>query len=72
MAIKFQKWKDSGHFRFDIVSGGAYGVSGNILKKSDFLWKLSKLTFNHQMVRLIILEQVYRVLSILNNESYHH
>ena len=72
MAEKFQKWKDSGIFRFDIVSGGAYGVSDNILRKSDFLWKLSKLTFNHQIVRLIILEQVYRILSILNNESYHH
>jgi len=72
MAEIFQKWKDSGIFRIDFVAGGAFGLSDNIYKKSNFLWKLSELTFNHQIVRLILLEQVYRILSILNNESYHH
>ena len=68
----FLKWKDSGIFKFDIITGGAFGLSENVLKKANFIWKLSKLTFNHQIVRLIVLEQIYRILSILNNESYHH
>jgi len=72
MAEIFEKWKNSGIFKFDIVAGGAFGTYEKIEKKSNFLWKLSELTFNHQLVRLIILEQIYRILSILNNESYHH
>ncbi len=72
LAKTFENWKNTGIFRFDIITGGAYGLNQNIIKKANFLWKLSDLTFNHQLVRLIILEQIYRVLSILNNESYHH
>jgi len=72
MAKLFLKWKDSGIFRFDIVSGGAFGFDNKIYEKSNFIWKLSKLTFNHQIVRLVVLEQIYRIMSILNNEKYHH
>ncbi len=72
IAKKFLEWKNNGIFKFDFITGGPFGLSEKILKKSNFLWKLSDLTFNHYMVRLILMEQVYRICSILNNENYHH
>lgn len=52
--------------------GGAYGVSHDILQRADYQWGLSHLVFPHQLVRLILAEQVYRACSILRNEKYHH
>ena len=52
--------------------GGAYGLDASVLKRADLQWSLSKLTFPHQLVRLILAEQIYRAVSILRNEKYHH
>ena len=52
--------------------GGAYGVSDAVFARANFKWSLSTLVFPHQMVRLILAEQVYRACSILRNEKYHH
>ena len=52
--------------------GGAYGVSEEVLKRSNFKWSLSPLVFPHQLVRLILAEQVYRACTIIRNEKYHH
>jgi 23S rRNA (pseudouridine1915-N3)-methyltransferase len=52
--------------------GGAYGLDESVLKRADHRWSLSLLTFPHQLVRLILVEQVYRACSILRNEKYHH
>ena len=52
--------------------GGAYGLHENILSKCSQLWSLSKLVFPHQLVRLILAEQVYRACTIIRNEKYHH
>lgn len=52
--------------------GGAYGVDEEVLKKSKHQWSLSQLVFPHQLVRLILAEQVYRACTILRNEKYHH
>ena len=52
--------------------GGAYGLDETLLKKSKFIWSLSSLTFPHQLVRLILTEQIYRACSIGRNEKYHH
>jgi 23S rRNA (pseudouridine1915-N3)-methyltransferase len=52
--------------------GGAYGLDETLLKKSKFIWSLSDLTFPHQLVRLILAEQIYRACSIGRNEKYHH
>jgi 23S rRNA (pseudouridine1915-N3)-methyltransferase len=52
--------------------GGAFGLDEPILKRADFVWSLSELTFPHQLVRLMLAEQVYRACSILRNEKYHH
>jgi 23S rRNA (pseudouridine1915-N3)-methyltransferase len=55
-----------------LVLGGAYGLSTTVKKRGDFLLSLSPLTFTHQMARLILLEQIYRGLTILRNEPYHN
>ena len=52
--------------------GGAFGVSDAVIQRSNFKWSLSQLVFPHQLVRLILAEQVYRACSILRNEKYHH
>jgi 23S rRNA (pseudouridine1915-N3)-methyltransferase len=52
--------------------GGAYGIHESVLKRSDFKWSLSKLIFPHQLVRLILAEQIYRACTIIRNEKYHH
>jgi 23S rRNA (pseudouridine1915-N3)-methyltransferase len=52
--------------------GGAYGIDEKVLKRANFSFSLSSLTFPHQLVRLILCEQVYRACSILRNEKYHH
>lgn len=53
------------------IIGGHHGLDSNVLKCSDEVMALSKLTFTHEMARLILLEQIYRAVSILNNRSYH-
>jgi 23S rRNA (pseudouridine1915-N3)-methyltransferase len=52
--------------------GGAYGLSEAILKRANYIWSLSDLVFPHQLVRLILSEQIYRACTILKNEKYHH
>jgi 23S rRNA (pseudouridine1915-N3)-methyltransferase len=52
--------------------GGAYGVDQSVMKKARATWSLSALTFPHQLVRLILVEQLYRACTILRNEKYHH
>jgi 23S rRNA (pseudouridine1915-N3)-methyltransferase len=52
--------------------GGAYGVDDQLLKRAQYTWSLSSLTFPHQLVRLILAEQLYRACTITRNEKYHH
>ena len=52
--------------------GGAFGISEELTKRANYQWSLSKLVFPHQLVRLILAEQVYRACTILRNEKYHH
>lgn len=54
------------------IIGGPYGFTKEIEAKAGGKISLSKMTFNHQMVRLFFLEQLYRAMSILNNEPYHN
>lgn len=53
------------------VIGGSLGVSDKVRSRADIRWKLSANTFPHQIVRLLVLEQVYRAFRILNNHPYH-
>jgi 23S rRNA (pseudouridine1915-N3)-methyltransferase len=52
--------------------GGAFGLDAEVLKRAKYRWSLSELTFPHQLVRLILAEQLYRACTILRNEKYHH
>ena len=52
--------------------GGAFGLDESILKRDDYRWSLSQLTLPHQLVRLLLAEQLYRACTILRNEKYHH
>ena len=52
--------------------GGAYGVGKKIQQRANLTWSLSPLVFPHQLVRLVLAEQVYRACTILKNEKYHH
>ena len=52
--------------------GGAFGVSEAVQQRANYTWSLSKLVFPHQLVRLILAEQVYRACSINRNEKYYH
>jgi 23S rRNA (pseudouridine1915-N3)-methyltransferase len=54
------------------VVGGAYGFSEDVYKLSTAKISLSRMTFSHQMVRMIFLEQLYRAMTILKGEPYHH
>ena len=52
--------------------GGAFGADPAVAQRANFTWSLSQLTFPHQLVRLILAEQVYRACTIMRNEKYHH
>ena len=67
-----QKKMNSGIKQLVLVIGGPYGFSQTVYKKATGKISLSKMTFSHQMIRLFIVEQLYRGFTILKNEPYHH
>ena len=54
------------------VVGGPYGFSKDVYDRADSLISLSKMTFSHQMIRLLFVEQLYRACTIIKGEPYHH
>ena len=75
-SVEFSKWIEkkmiAGMRQIVFVIGGPYGFSNTVYQRSDVKISLSKLTFSHQMVRLIFVEQIYRAMTIIKNEPYHH
>lgn len=67
-----QKKMNSGIKQLVFVIGGPYGFSASVYEMASGKISLSKMTFSHQMVRLFMVEQVYRAFTILKNEPYHH
>ncbi len=61
----------TGSFVVTFVIGGSYGVSASLKEKANMLLSFSKLTFPHQLMRVILCEQIYRATTILNNITYH-
>jgi 23S rRNA (pseudouridine1915-N3)-methyltransferase len=61
-----------GKKRVVFVIGGPFGFSGGVYKKADLRLSLSKLTFSHQLVRLLFAEQLYRALTVIKGDPYHH
>lgn len=72
LADLLQQKANSSAKRIIFLVGGAFGVDGTVMKRADFTWSLSRLVFPHQLVRLLLAEQVYRACTIIRNEKYHH
>lgn len=71
---EFAKYIDSIYLNYSNISfiiGGSYGLHNDIKNRSNYKLSFSKLTFPHQLFRVVLLEQIYRVYKINNNESYH-
>ncbi len=71
LAARLQQHLDSSR-NVTLIIGGAYGVNNEIHQRADFVWSLSPLVFPHQLVRLILTEQLYRAQEIVGRRSYHH
>lgn len=71
-AKQMQKFMNTINTNLVFVIGGAFGFDQQVYNRADFMLSLSKLTFSHQMVRLFFVEQLYRAMTILKNEPYHH
>lgn len=72
----FAKWLErqmiEGRQEIDFILGGDQGVAQTLLSEADLCLSLSRMTFTHQMARLILLEQIYRAFTIIRGEPYHH
>jgi 23S rRNA (pseudouridine1915-N3)-methyltransferase len=71
LSDKIEKLQTSGVSHIVFIIGGSLGLSDNILKAADERLSFSRLTFPHQLMRVILLEQIYRSYRIMNNEPYH-
>ena len=71
LADKLDTLINTGVGNYCFIIGGSLGVNDTLRNKADFLLSFSKLTFTHQMIRLFLLEQIYRSFKIINNETYH-
>lgn len=75
-SVKFaeflKKNMNSGKKRIIFIVGGPYGFSEQVYRRADALFSLSKMTFTHEMVRLFFTEQLYRAMTIIRGEPYHH
>lgn len=75
-SVEFAAWTEKvaamGRKRLLLVVGGPYGFSEEVYKRAHHKISLSKMTFNHEMVRLFFVEQLYRAMTILRGEPYHH
>ncbi len=67
-----EKHQIGGTRRIVFITGGPYGFSDQVYKKANTKLSLSAMTFSHQMVRLFFIEQLYRAMTILKGEPYHH
>jgi 23S rRNA (pseudouridine1915-N3)-methyltransferase len=70
LADKFKDWQASGR-DVALIIGGADGLHTSVKQKADWLWGLSKLTLPHAMVRVLLVEQLYRAHSVITNHPYH-
>jgi len=70
LAQRMAQWRDGGR-DIAFVIGGADGTAARLKSRADWLWSLSPLTLPHGLVRVVLAEQLYRAVSILNNHPYH-
>lgn len=72
LAAKLEGLQNASISRLTFVIGGAYGVTDALKSRADYVWSLSPLVFPHQLVRLLLTEQLYRAYDILAGGRYHH
>lgn len=70
LADKFMDWQSSGR-DIALIIGGADGLHASVKQNSDWLWGLSRLTLPHAMVRVLLVEQLYRAFTIITSHPYH-
>lgn len=71
LAELFDGWALAGKSHIAFVIGGAFGYTDALRRRADMRWSFSKLTFTHQMIRLLLVEQIYRAFKISRGEKYH-
>ena len=71
LAAKMEKWNVSGISHLVFIIGGSLGLTPKVLTRADYKLSFSKMTFPHQLMRVVLLEQIYRSFRIRNNEPYH-
>lgn len=72
LANKLESLQNASVSRLTFVIGGAYGVTDALKTRADYVWSLSPLVFPHQLVRVLLAEQLYRAYDILAGGRYHH
>lgn len=70
-AKKLEKFASEGKSTVSFIIGSSFGLSDNVKQSADIRMSMSEMTFPHQLARVMLLEQIYRALSILNNGKYH-
>lgn len=74
-SVELAEWlqqKRNGTRRLVLVIGGPYGFSSQVYERANEKLSLSRLTFSHQMIRMVLTEQIYRACTIIKGEPYHH
>ena len=71
LAEKLKNLMLEGKSRLAFIIGGSNGLSAEVLSRADFKLSFSKMTFSHQIFRIMLMEQLYRAFKIINNEPYH-
>lgn len=71
LSQKLSAWMLQGKSSLSFIIGGSIGLDRQLVKEADYNLCLSNMTFPHQIVRVILLEQIYRCFKIINNETYH-
>ena len=71
LANKIQDCYNHARSKITFVIGGSLGLSNELIQRADFRWRISKVTFPHQLCRILVVEQIYRSFRILHNEPYH-
>ena len=71
LADKMEKWNVNGVSHLVFIIGGSLGITPKVLNRADFKLSFSRMTFPHQLMRVVLLEQIYRSFRIRNNEPYH-
>ena len=69
---EFSEYLEKVDRRIVFIIGGPFGIADEVKKRADMLMAMSKMTFTHEMARMIFLEQLYRALNLLNGGAYHH